>query len=205
MRRREFCKLHGGNGRGNGCSPIPPECANSGASVRWRPRAPHRRRARLWHATPRTMHSSARRPESERVFYALEDGKIVSEKLDEQMTGSRPTGASRRRCPFPAARGTACRWIRPSRTSREKDLTSPPGIRCCSTKRPSGIATRSSASGRTGARSVCPKRATGTAATCTSRATGNTNISLSTTARPRASASRISALSGRCSTGSRMS
>ena len=51
-------------------------------------------------------------PEEMRVFYALVDGKIVEQKLDEASWKPR-RGEISLNCPCPAARGTACRcWRR---------------------------------------------------------------------------------------------
>ena len=82
MRRRDFVQTHGGHGRFHRRPRVPRRFRKAARPTRARPR-PHPRRVRLRRSTPRTTRSSARRPRASASSMRSQDGKIVSEKLND--------------------------------------------------------------------------------------------------------------------------
>ena len=96
-------------------------------------------------------------PAGQRHFYALENGKFVKESLDEKDWKPTEWGEAPE-LPVSGGSWDGVPMDSPIPAWRERDRTSRRGIRCCSTRRRSGIAMRSSASGRTGVRNACRKQ-----------------------------------------------
>ncbi len=166
MQRREFCKLMAAAAAAQCDSQHRPSRTSTPAG---------------FNKLRQTYEEFCATPEKDRVFYALVDGKIVETKLNDADWS--PTGWGQPpNCP--AAHGMASPCRPRSTASAAKALTRRIGIRCCNTTRPNGIATPSSASGRTGARSACPKTATGTRATCMRKALRTTSSSIATYGHP---------------------
>ena len=89
-------------------------------------------------------------PPERRVFYKVSDGKIVETKLDES-TWQPPRGTTiPLRSRLPEERGTMCHFNPQFQISLETAHSSRRGIPCSTSRRRSGIATRSSESGLTG-------------------------------------------------------
>ena len=142
------------------------------------------------------------KPPHERVFYALVDGKIVSEKLNDQGWKSTDWGKPPE-LPVPAGSWDGVPMESPIAGLGGDGPYLPTWDSLLAIRRPGMVSRREiRRSGRTGVRSASPKRATGTRATCTWRVPHEYKYQLQHYGLLRRSDIRTFARSGRCSTGS---
>jgi alpha-L-fucosidase len=168
MQRREFCKLMAAAAAANAI-PMKGQAGSSAPAG--------------FNKLHQTYEEFCALPDAERVFYALVDGRIVETKLNDanwsptewgepgELPGGSWDGVSMQ-APIGGLSGEG-----PYQANWDSLLNydAPP----------------SSASGRTGARSACPKRATGMRAPCTRRALPTTDSITRIMAIPRSLATRI--------------